>query len=96
MINLRLTSEYMAGPIFCSDPDAMGHVDVVDMPLSKRLKIKINAWNNKYQATFNSDYPPDSGFKTREERIQHELEGAFLAYEMQEELGKGYVVKFVA
>lgn len=28
MIRLRLTSEYLAGPIFWPDPDRMGHVDI--------------------------------------------------------------------
>lgn len=62
MIRLRLTSEYLAGPIFCPDPDRMGHVDIEDLPLSQELKAQISEWDSRYQSTFNSDYPPDSGF----------------------------------
>lgn len=40
MIRLRLTSEYLAGPIFCPDPDRMGRVDIEDSPLSQELMAK--------------------------------------------------------
>lgn len=34
MMKLGLANEYLAGPIFCPEPDAMGHIDVDDLPLS--------------------------------------------------------------
>jgi hypothetical protein len=94
MIKLRLAREYMAWPIFCPEQDKMGHVDVDELPLPQKLKAEITAWDGVYQATFNGDYPPDSGFGSPEAERQHIAEGKLLAKKMQEELGKGYVVEY--
>ena len=94
MIRLRLTSEYLAGPIFCPDPDRMGHVDIEDLPLSQELMTKISKWDGEYQATFNSDYPPDSGFTTPEAELRPKAEGVQLARSIQQELGGGYIVEY--
>lgn len=94
MIKLRLANEYLAGPIFCPEPDAMGHIDVDDLPLSQELKTEIAAWDSEYQATFNSHYPPDSGFGSSEIEVRHIAEGRQLAKKMQEELGEGYKVDY--
>ncbi|BBP59727.1 hypothetical protein PHLH4_33170 [Pseudomonas sp. St316] len=94
MIRLRLTSEYLAGPLFCPDPDRMGHVEVEDLPLSQELKAKISAWDGEYQATFNSEYPPDSGFHTLEAELRHKAEGEHLAEVIQQELKSGYTIEY--
>lgn len=94
MIRLRLTSEYLAGPIFCPDPDRMGHVDIEDLPLSQELIAKISKWDGEYQATFNSDYPPDSGFTTPEAELRHKAEGMQLARLIQQELKSSYMVEY--
>lgn len=53
MIRLRLMSEYLAGPLFCPEPDKMGHVD--GLPPSQELKARINEWDSRGRATINSD-----------------------------------------
>lgn len=94
MIKLRLAGEYLAGPIFCPEPDRMGHIDIDDFPLSQELKAKISAWDSEYQATFNSDYPPDSGFSSPEAELRHIAEGQQLAEKLQQELGSSYTVEY--
>lgn len=94
MVRLRLTSVYLAGPIFCPDPDRMGHVDIEDLPLSPELTVKISEWDGEYQSTFNSDYPPDSCFTTPEAEFRHKAEGEELAKLMQQELGSSYMVEY--
>lgn len=94
MIRLRLTCEYLAGPIFCPDPDRMGHIDIEDLPLSQELRAKIRKWDGEYQATFNSDYPPDSSFTTHEVELRHIAEGIQLAKLIQQELESGYSVEY--
>lgn len=94
MIRLRLASEYLAGPIFCPEPDRMGHIDVDDLPLSQELKAQISAWDSEYQATFNSDYPPDSGFSSLEAKLRHIAKGEQLANKLQQELGGIYEVEY--
>lgn len=72
----------------------MGHVDVDDLPLSQELKSKIIEWDGKYQSTFNSDYPPDSGFTSSEAKLQHASEGEQLAKSIQQELEGSYTVEY--
>lgn len=72
----------------------MGHVSIDDLPLSQKLKHKITAWDVAYQATFNSDYPPDSGFDSPEVEHRHKAEGKRLAEKMQLELGREYRVDY--
>ena len=94
MIKLKLANEYLAGPIFCSVPDRMGHIDVDELPISQELKAQINLWDNEYQATFNSDYPPKSGFSSNEVVIRHIVEGKRLAQKLQQELENDYIVEY--
>ncbi|MDA8481434.1 hypothetical protein NNO07_00015 [Pseudomonas resinovorans] len=94
MIKLRLANEYLVGPIFCPEPDAMGHIDVDDLPLSQELKAEITAWDSEYQATLNSDYPPDSGFGSPEMELRHIARGKQLAKKLQKELGGAYTVEY--
>lgn len=94
MIRLRLANEYLTEPIFCPDLNAMGHVDVDELPLSQELKAEIAAWDSEYQATFNGEYPPDSGFSSPEVELQHMAVGQQLAKRLQQELGEGYAVEY--
>ncbi len=94
MIILRLAKEYMAGPLFCPDPERMGHVDIDELPISLALKSQILAWDCEYQETFNEDYPPDSGFSSPEAERKHVAEGARIAKSLQQELGEDYTVEY--
>lgn len=55
----------------------MGHID--DLPISNGLKDELFLWDKEYQATFNDDYPPDSGFSSIEDEIRHKNVGLMLA-----------------
>jgi len=94
MIHLRFGKEYLAGPVFCPDPEKMGHVDLKDLPISENLRVSIVNWNHEYQDTFNSEYPPDSGFATPESEHLHDKKGAVLAKRLQAELGDAYLVEY--
>ncbi|MBB4017447.1 MULTISPECIES: hypothetical protein [Chelatococcus] len=94
MMTVRLANEYLAGPVFCPDSEKMGHIDVDDLPISEELKRAILAWDDEYQATFNSEYPPDSGFKSSDLEAVHIIKGAELAKRLQKELGNNYTVEY--
>jgi len=94
MIKLKLVNEYLAGPIFCSDSNRMGHIDVDTLPISQELKAGINLWNDEYQATFKSDYPPKSGFSSIKAALRHMAEGERLAQKLQQELENDYIVEY--
>lgn len=95
MKKIRLTREYLAGPLFCPDIELMSHIDICDLNISMRLKDKINSWDIEYQSTYNDEYPPDSGFRSIEDKRRHEREGKEIARLLQEELGGGIVVEYV-
>lgn len=94
MITLRLTNEYLAGPIFCPDPEGMGHIDVEDLPISMELKRAISDWDNEYQETFDDDYPPDSGFTSPDLEAAHKKQGVDLAKRLKKELGENYSIEY--
>lgn len=94
MIKLRLVNEYLAPPLFCPDPSEMGHVDIDDLPLSRDLKEELSLWDKEYQATFNNDYPPDSGFSSPEEEIRHKNAGMMIAKKIQKELDGRYLIEY--
>src|SRR5690606_31404844 len=91
---LRLVNENLAGPIFCPHVESMGHISVVDLPISEVLRDELFEWDTKYQATFDDDYPPDSGFATSELAEAHRAIGKSLAERLQRELGSDYVVEY--
>lgn len=72
----------------------MRHIDIEDLPISQELRAKISKWDGEYQATFNSDYPPDSGFTTSEAELRHMAEGIRLAKSIQQELENNYMVEY--
>lgn len=72
----------------------MGHIDINELPISHELKARISGWDNEYQATFNSDYPPDSGFTSHEATLRHIAEGQMLAKILQKELGGSYLIEY--
>lgn len=94
MISLRLANEFFAPPIFCSDPDKMGHVEVDDLPVSDSLKIALSAWDAEFQSTYNDSYPPDLGFQSPEIQLAHCKRGEELAKLLQAELGDMFMVEY--
>ena len=95
MIHFRFMLEYLASPIFCDDIEEMGHVDIEELAISEKLKKAIEKWNNEFQMTFDDDYPPDSGFTSREQLNRHIQRGKVLVEELREELGAGYEILYV-
>lgn len=93
-MKLIVGREYLADPIFCPDSQYMGHVDVNDLPISHDLKEKIQEWNDEYQATFDTDYPPDSAFKSPQLETAHIEKGSELVKRLQMELGDRYIVEY--
>ncbi|MEE9453302.1 MAG: hypothetical protein V3V13_02820 [Paracoccaceae bacterium] len=94
MIKLRLAKEYLTCPVFCPDPENMGHINLGDLPISDELRQELVEWNQQYQDTFNEEYPPDSGFSSLELEKTHVQQGAKLAKKLQINLGDTYSVEY--
>lgn len=91
---LRFQAGYMAPPFFDSDPETMGHIDVISLNLSKNLSSLIIKWDSEYQNTFNEDYPPDSKFPTPDLEKLHNARGVELTLLIQKELGNNFLINF--
>ena len=94
MIPVRFSTAYMEDPIMVKDSDIFHHYDVQSLPISDNLKNAIQAWDREYQATFDRDYPPDSGFASPDLEAAHSIKGAELAERLQTELGERYFVEY--
>lgn len=95
-IPLRLWAAYMEEPIMVKETDIFSHCDVQTLPISDDLKEAIQAWDDEYQSTFDSAYPPDSGFSSPYAQAAHTRQGAELAERLQMELGDAYSVEYRA
>ena len=95
MSNLRFGAVYGAPPIFNPALDEMGYVEPCELHLPPQLLAQLDDWNTEFQQTFSDDYPPDSGFKSKEERDRHNARGVELAVLLQRELGADVLIEFV-
>jgi len=95
MKTFRLGAVYGAPPIFNPDVDEMGYIEPSDLHLSPHLLTQLEEWNAEFQQTFFEDYPPDSGFKSEDDRNRHNAHGADLATLLQRELGAGVRIEFI-
>ena len=71
-----------------------GPVQIKELPLSDLLKHDLDLWDNEFQKTFDSEYPPDSGFKTAEQKKSHTERGHELANRLRLELGESFLVEY--
>jgi hypothetical protein len=91
--NLRITlqPEWGTGPIWITRGDSISEpydadevTDVLD--LSVDLREAITAWDDRFQATFNSEYPPDSAFATPDDEAAFIADGKRLALRIRSEV----------
>jgi len=95
MKTLRLGAVCGAPPIFNADIEEMGYVEPSELYISPHLLAQLEAWNVEFQQTFSDDYPPDSRFKSDDERNRHNERGAELAALLQREIGANAQVEFI-
>ncbi|GAA4411024.1 hypothetical protein ACFQV2_39865 [Actinokineospora soli] len=98
LMMIKLMPDWGTGPLWVakdgvSEPYDTDEITEV-LSLSAELRTEIAAWDNRFQATFNAEYPPDSAFPTPEDeavfiadgrelarRVQTEVPGAVVLYE---------------
>jgi hypothetical protein len=95
MKKIRFGVSYYAPPFFCGDIDKMGYIDFEDMNIPDELISDIRIWDSEYQKTFSEENPPNSGFKTKQEVIQHNLRGTVLFERLKDSLGFDMEVVFL-
>lgn len=92
---LRLGVVYGAPPIFDTDIESMGYVELSELCISPSLRAQLKEWNEDFQRTLSDDYPPDSGFKSDADRHRHNSRGERLAALLQLEVGQDIKIEFI-
>lgn len=95
MKSIRLGVVYGAPPIFCADMNQMGYVELDLLPLTRSLVADLKTWDREFQNTFREDYPPNSGFRSEEDVLEHNRRGVLLWERLQQEMGKNTSVEFI-
>ena len=84
---LRLAPEFGCWPLW---DDATGdNLDPADWPLPPDLAARLRAWDDAFQSTFDSAYPPDSRFPSLEAEAAWTAEGEALAAAIEQVVGAG-------
>lgn len=68
------------------------NIDPNNLPISEELKSALMNWADKYDATLNQDYPPDSCFASKAEEEAFEEESEILFQQLQRELGEDFEI----
>ncbi|MCE9521880.1 MAG: hypothetical protein K8S25_05545 [Alphaproteobacteria bacterium] len=76
-VNLRLQPDWQCWPLW--DADTGENVSHFCLNLADDLAERIGAWDDGWQATYNGDDPPSSGFATEAERDAYRVEGRAIA-----------------
>jgi len=84
--------DYYCYPLWEASPGVIGNIDPDTLPISSDLKLKILNWAAEFDATLDVDYPPNSGFSSKEHQVAFEDCGRELERCLQAELGGEYIV----
>lgn len=94
MKSLKLMADYHCHPLWDMSFGGYGDIDPCELPISKKLQIRLAKWAATYDETLDAEYPPNSGFKSDELEREFKLEGERLAASLMSELGPGISVLF--
>ena len=92
MKNIKLMPDY--GCFALWDLDNLGDLNPQTLPIPERLKIRLDAWADTYQATLNEADPAESGFETEALLRDFDAEGRRMWQELRAELGSEYTVQY--
>lgn len=89
---IRLMADYQCYPIWNMSPGEYGDMAPCELPISKELQRRLLKWASIYDETLDSDYPPNSGFKSDKLESEFRREGERLLISLREELGAEFSV----
>lgn len=73
---LKIMPEYECSSLWISnDGHFFLHLEIFDAPFDNQLKHFIKDWAQRFDATLNQEYPPDSGFSDMLEQDAFEEDG---------------------
>ncbi|WP_455914717.1 hypothetical protein [Pseudomonas syringae] len=92
MKNIKLMPDYQCHPLWNMSPDEYGDIAPCELPISEELQRRLTKWAAMYDETLDSDYPPNSGFKSEELEREFKQEGVLLAECLRDELGTDFSI----
>lgn len=92
MRKLRFVFDYYTYPIWEEFNDGLDNIDPNTLPISQELKQSIYALDDKYQDTYEDSYPPNSDFKTKEEKRYFIEERLALFKRLKAELSNNFKI----
>jgi hypothetical protein len=99
---IKLMADYFCSPVWhdatgedLPDPE-IGPIDLDDLPVTDDLRDDLEAWADRFDATMDPDDPAAAAFQPPDSLARFATDGAALAARLQAELGRGWVVRYVA
>ena len=94
-MKLKVQADFRCYPVWKDDNGLWLDVDPASLPISEGLASDFNEWAAAYDATFNEEYPPDSGFADQAAEDAFLATGRRLANRLAQELGADAQVDYV-
>lgn len=96
MQTLKIAPEYFCSPLWIkrSGEDVFIPILPHEIHLSQSLSDRIIEWDDKYQATFNDTYPPESGFKNADDEAAYRQEGMDIRKEITGQLSEEWMIEY--
>lgn len=94
-MKIKLMPDYECSPLWWDgEPGQVGDIYPPDIGLDAALHADLFAWAQRFDATLDQDYPPDSRFATEEELEAFVRDGEALAARVRVALGEGWQVRY--
>ncbi|MGC6389988.1 hypothetical protein ACMV8I_20395 [Ewingella sp. S1.OA.A_B6] len=91
---IKLMADYYSFPLWNNSPGEVGNIDPETLPLSDKLKERLDNWSEIYDSILNEEDPASSDFLTKEDECMFIQEGTELAKCLQIELGDTYQINY--
>jgi hypothetical protein len=91
MQTIKVMPDYECDPLWV---EGVGNMPPSSFPISDELATLLWDWSSEYDQTLNQEYPPESGFKTKEIEQAFVEKGKELALKLKAQLGNEYNVVY--
>ncbi|WP_298261221.1 hypothetical protein [uncultured Litoreibacter sp.] len=91
----RLSPEYACFPLWSVGTDGgLKNAVAHSFGLPKNLADEIEAWGDIFESTYNSEYPPHSGFDSEGEVLNFKARGEELKQKLEQFFGGERTIEF--
>lgn len=91
---IKLMADYQSYPLWWADGSNFGDIDPTELPITPELANGLLAWADRFDATYNSQDPGESGFDSAQAAAEFDLVGQQLWQQLRTELSSDYNVLY--